>query len=118
MSQLLSASHCLVYLRIPQLNLTSGFGSISRFSTPSCYAFADINCYFLCVKLCAYLQGVGFANTASVYIAVFATWQFITMEQIQHLYGGQDNQSVASSSRIPADYGDLEDQLRAALDCI
>ena len=40
------------------------------------------------------------------------------MEQIQHLYGGQDNQSVASSSRIPADYGDLEDQLRAALDCI
>ena len=40
------------------------------------------------------------------------------MEQIQHLYGGQDNQSVASSSRIPADYGDLEDQLRAALDRI
>ena len=40
------------------------------------------------------------------------------MEQIQRLYGGQDNQSVASSSRIPADYRDLEDQLRAALDRI
>ena len=118
MSQPLSASHCLVYLRIPQLNLTSGFGSISRFSTPLCYVFTCINCYFLCVKLCAYLQGVGSANTASLYIIVCATWQGNTMEQIQHLYGGQDNQSVASSSRIPADYGDLEDQLCAALDRI
>ena len=40
------------------------------------------------------------------------------MEQIQNLYGGQDNQLVASSSRIPSNYGDLEDLLRAALDCI
>ena len=75
MSQPLSASHCLVYMRIPQLNLTSGFGSISRFSTPLCYVFTGINCYFLCVKLCAYLQGVGSANAASSYIIVCATWQ-------------------------------------------
>ena len=40
------------------------------------------------------------------------------MEQIQHLYGGQDNWSVGSSSRIPADYEDLEDQLHDALDRI
>ena len=40
------------------------------------------------------------------------------MEQIQNLYGGQDNYTVASSSRIPENYGDLEDQLHAALDRI
>ena len=70
------------------------------------------------MKLCTYLQGVSSANAASLYIVVCATWQVNTMEQIQHLYGGQDNHSVASSSRIPVDYGDLEDQLSAALDCI
>ena len=61
------------------------------------------------MKLCAYLQGVGSVNAASLYIAVFATWQPITMEKIRNLYGGQDNQFVALSSRIPVDYGNLED---------
>ena len=70
MSQPLSASHCLVYLRIPQLNLTSGFGSISLLSTPLCYIFTCINCYFAWVKLNAYLQGLGSLNAASLYIAV------------------------------------------------
>ena len=90
-------------------NLTSGFGGISLLCTPLCYVLVCINYYFAWVKLCAYLQGVGSVNTASLYIAVFATWQLITMEQIQNLYGDQDNHSVASSSRIPADYRDLED---------
>ena len=77
-----------------------------------------INCYFAWVKLCAYLQGIGSVNAASLYIAVCATLQSNTMEQIQNLYGGQDNKSVASSSQIPANCGDLEDQLRAALNYI
>ena len=40
------------------------------------------------------------------------------MEQIQTLYGDQDNKSVALSSRICASYGDLEDELCAALNHI
>ena len=68
-----------------------------------------VHLLLLCLGGVAYLQGVGSVNAASLYIVVFATWQLITMEQIQNLYGGQDNKTVASSTRIPAEYGDLED---------
>ena len=40
------------------------------------------------------------------------------MDQIQTLYGGQDNQSIALSSRICTAYEDLEDKLRAVIDRI
>ena len=66
----------------------------------------------------AYLQSVGFSIQLLYTLTNIATWQVNPMEQIQTLYGGQDDQSAALLSRICADYGDLEDLLRFILNHI
>ena len=91
MSQPLSASHCLVYLRIPQHNLTSGFGSIS-----SLYSF--VFRFGLSYLLLSLREVVCLSTRRRLCKRSFFITRILghlsrenTMEQIQHLYGGQDN---------------------------
>ena len=77
-----------------------------------------ITCYFALVKLCAYLQGIGLLTQPLYTSQIVPPGSFSPWNRSRLCMVARTISLLASSSRIHAYYGDLKDQLYAALTCI